>query len=105
MGYWTHHTKEKDEHGELRDDFMGIMASDPSKEVEYMAVVTFVFMLLDSGLSVSKLCAALDQVAEHIPEEHTAITTNSMGRARMAVSLVEEFLLKDSFERGKKKED
>ena len=102
MGYRTDHTVEVDEEGRDKDDCMGILSIKPPKEVDYMAVVLFVFQLLDSGMPVSQLSAALDTAAEHIPEKHTAILTNSLGRARMAASIVEDFLLKDSFERGKK---
>ncbi len=94
MSYETHGTGEKD------DSFMGVMKADETRTVDYLAVTTFVFMLLDSGLSVSDLTTVLDQVAELNPEKDTAIACTNLGRARMAVGLVNAFLLKDSFQRG-----
>ena len=105
MGYWTHHTVEKGEDGQPKDDFLGILVNEPDKQVDYMAVVLFVFRLLDTGMPVSQLSDVLDLVGEHIPDDDLKIATTSLGRARLASGLVDAFLLKDSFERAKKEDD
>jgi len=105
MGYWTSHEEVNDPGcKEPRDDIMGVLTDDPDKEVDYLAVVLFIFRLLYTKLTTSELSDVLDIAAEHIPGKHTAICTNTVGRARLAVGLVDAFLLKDSFTRGLKKE-
>ena len=105
MGYYTSHEEVAREGREEPDEvIMGVMEDDPDKQVDYLTVVMFLFRLLDSKLTVSELSDALDTVTGHIPEKHTAILTNTPGRARLAVGLVETFLLKDSFKQGLKKE-
>lgn len=96
MGYQFHPTKEGDE----GDRSMATMSADGAGEVDYLSVVVFVFMLLDSDVSVAKLSDALDQVTTINPEKDTTIAVTNAGRARLAVGLVNAFLMKDSYERG-----
>jgi len=92
--YRTYPPEDKD------SSHLGTMLADSTKEVDYLSVVIFVFMLLDSGLPVEKLSLILDSVATLDPKEDTAVACNCLGRARLAVGLVNAFLLKDSYARG-----
>lgn len=105
MGYYATHEEvpPHDGKGEPHDDIMGFMVDEPERQVDYLTVVMFLFILLDSKLTVSELSDALDTASGHIPGKHTTVMTNTPGRARLAVDLVENFLMKDSFERGLKK--
>jgi hypothetical protein len=97
MGYKLHPGEGE---GDERTSTTATLSAEGAGEVDYMAVVLFVFMLLDSDVSVAKLSDALDQVADLNPEKDTAIMVSSCGRARLAAGLVNAFLMKDSYERG-----
>ncbi len=100
MGYRLHPGEGE---GEERTNDAATLSAAGEGEVDYLAVVTFVFMLLDSGVSASQLSDALDQVATLNPKKDHTIMANCCGRARLAAGLVNAFLMKDSYERGLEK--
>jgi hypothetical protein len=96
MGYQFHPAKE----GDKDDSDVATMSATGEEEVDYLSVVTFLYILLDSNVSASKLSDALDQVATLNPKKDHTIAVNCCGRARLATGLVNAFLMKDSYERG-----
>lgn len=93
MGYKLHPPESKD------DAAFAAMLDEPDKEVRYLSVVLLVFQLLDTGVTVKQLSRILDQIAD-TDEEVDSIVCLSVGRARLAVELVDAFLLKDSYTRA-----
>lgn len=100
MGYQLHPGEGE---GKDRTSDAATMCAAGEGEVDYLAVVTLIFMLLDSDVTTAKLSDALDQVATLNPEKDHTIMVNNAGRARLAVGIVNAFLLKDSYERGLEK--
>jgi len=77
---------------DIEDGKVGHMEHDSGKNLHYLAVCTFVYMLLDSDARMQEVSRALECAQGVIKDKNTEITTANVAAAKLAKILVDEFL-------------